>query len=86
MPLKEVDEKEGWTLKLGFMDTELSPWVLAGIIALVLFVIVMLYMSLSAVETRPPMLAPRPVPAQALAQAPKGVGKKPKGKKGRARM
>ena len=81
VPLKEVDEKEGWTLKLGFMDTEISPWVLAGIIALVLFVMVMLYMSLSAVETHKPVPVPRSVLAQAPLLAPKGAGKKPKGKK-----
>jgi hypothetical protein len=86
VPLKEVDEKEGWTLKLGFMDTEVSPWVLAGIIALVLFVMVMLYMSLSAVDTQPSL--PKPTPAvaapMAIAKPMKGAGKKAKGKKGRA--
>lgn len=89
IPLKEVDEKEGWKLNLGFMDVEMSmsPWVLTGIITLVLLIIVLLYWSLSAVDTKPPMI-PAAMPAAvaapiAMKAAPKVGGKKGKAKKGR---
>jgi hypothetical protein len=89
IPLKEVDEKEGFKVNLFSYELEVSPWALAGVVALILFVVVMIYLSLSAVDTKPPVSAILPAAAATLPavvapklKAPKAGGKKGKGKKG----
>lgn len=87
IPLKEVDEKEGFKVNLFSYELEVSPWALAGVVTLILFVVVMIYLSLSAVDTKPPASAILPaatLPAVVAPKlkAPKAGGKKGKGKKG----
>lgn len=88
VPLKEVDEKEGWLLNLGFTEVEVSPWILTGAITLVLLILVLIFWSLSAVDTKPPTpSAPMPTPAvgAAVKAAPKLKGGAAKGKMKKAR-